>query len=184
MPPSNSKTEVRRLLGMVNFLAKFIPNVSQVTAPLREIIKDTVDFNWGAEHSDSFEQIKSLLIQSPVLKAFNGAEEIVIQCDSSKDGLGACLLQNGQPVSFASRSLTNSEKNYAQIEKEILAIVFSFQKYHNLVYGLRVKIESDHKPLLSIVKKPIHKISPRLQRMLLKLEKYDFEIMYVPGSQM
>lgn len=109
---------------------------------------------------------------------------ITIQCDSSKDGLGACLLQEGHPVSFASRSLTDCEKNYAQIEKELLAIVFSFEKYHNLVYGHKVLVESDHQPLTSIVQKPIGKITTRLQRMLLKLLKYDFTIKYVPGSQM
>ncbi|GFU11707.1 retrovirus-related Pol polyprotein from transposon 297 [Trichonephila clavipes] len=81
------------------------------------------------------------------------------------------------------KSKTN-EKNYAQIEKELLAIVFSFEKYHDFVYGRKVVVQSDHKPLIAIVKKSMHKISSRMQRMILKLLKYDFEINYVPGSQM
>ncbi|GFT71693.1 retrovirus-related Pol polyprotein from transposon opus [Nephila pilipes] len=184
MPTPKSKTEVRRLLGMKNFLSKFIPNVSKVIAPLREIIHENVEFNWGKEQELSFVNIKELLAKAPILKVFSASDEIVIQCDSSKDRLGSCLIQKGQPVSFVSRSLTNSEKNYAQIEKELLAIVFSFEKYHNFVYGRKVAIQSDHKPLMAIVKKPMHKISSRMQRMILKLLKYDFEINYVPGNQM
>ncbi|GBL76248.1 Transposon Ty3-G Gag-Pol polyprotein [Araneus ventricosus] len=184
MPTSSSKGEVRRLLGMVNFLSKFIPNLSQITASLRELIKQNIEFRWENEHTVAFNRIKELLSCAPVLKVFNGSEKITIQCDSSKDGLGTCLIQNGQPVSFLSRSLTECEKNYAQIEKELLAIVFSFQKYHNLVYGRHVIIQSDHKPLASIVNKPMSKISSRLQRMLLKLLKYDYEVQYVPGNQM
>lgn len=184
MPTPKSKTEVRRLLGMINFLSKFIPNVSTVTAPLREIIHENVEFSWGGIQEESFSNIKQLLTKTPILKVFSANDEIIIQCDSSKDGLGSCLIQKGQPVSFVSRSLTNSEKNYAQIEKELLAIVFSFEKYHNFVYGRKVTVQSDHKPLMAIVKKPLHKISSRMQRMILKLLKYDFEINYVPGNQM
>ncbi|GFS94185.1 retrovirus-related Pol polyprotein from transposon 297 [Trichonephila clavipes] len=132
----------------------------------------------------SFVNIKELLAKAPILKNFSVNDEIVIQCDSSKDGLGSCLIQKGQPVSFVSRSLTNSEKKYSQIEKELVAIVFSFEKYHNFVYGRKVVVQSDHKPLMAIVKKPMHKISSRMQRMVLKLLKYDFEINYVPGNQM
>ncbi|GFT36785.1 uncharacterized protein K02A2.6 [Nephila pilipes] len=179
-----SKTEVRIFLGMVNFLSKYIPNVSKVTAPLREIIHENVEFNWGKEQELSFVNIKELLAKAPILKVFSASDEIVIQCDSSKDELGSCLIQKGQPVSFVSRSLTNSKKNYAQIEKELLVIVFSFEKYHNFVYGRKDAIQSDHKLLMAIVKKPMHKISSRMQRMILKLLHYDFEINYVPRNQM
>ncbi|GFT55427.1 retrovirus-related Pol polyprotein from transposon 297 [Trichonephila clavipes] len=135
MPTPKSKTEVRRLLGMMNFLSKFIPNVSKATAPLREIIHENVEFNWGKEQELSFVNIKELLAKAPILKVFSVNDEVVIQCDSSKDGKGSCLIQKGQPVSFVSHSLTNSEKNYAQIEEELLGIVFSFEEYHNFVYG-------------------------------------------------
>ncbi|GFT56254.1 retrovirus-related Pol polyprotein from transposon 17.6 [Trichonephila clavipes] len=74
---------------------------------------------------------------------------------NSKDGLGACLIQESQPISYASRSLTETEQNYAQIEKEILAIVFSVQKYHIFVYGEKFSIQIDHKSLTSIVNKPV-----------------------------
>ncbi|GFT79133.1 transposon Tf2-9 polyprotein [Trichonephila clavipes] len=86
MPTPKSKTEVRRLLGMVNFLSKFIPNVSKVTAPLREIIHENVEFNWGKEQKLSFVNIKELLAKAPILKVFSVNDEIVMQCDSSKMG--------------------------------------------------------------------------------------------------
>ncbi|GBL80157.1 Transposon Ty3-I Gag-Pol polyprotein [Araneus ventricosus] len=117
MTTPKSKTEVRGLLGMINFLSKFIPNVSKVTAPLREIIHENVEFNWGKEQEMSFENIKELLIKIPILKAFSANDEIVIQCDSSKDGLGSCLIQKGQPVLFVSRSLTKSEKIMHELRK-------------------------------------------------------------------
>ncbi|GFX36267.1 transposon Tf2-8 polyprotein [Trichonephila clavipes] len=112
MPTPKSKTEVRRLLGRMNFLSKFITNVSKVTASLREIIHENVEFNWGKEQELSFVNIKELLAKAPILKVFSVNDEIVIQCDGSKDGLGSCLIQKGQPVSFVSRRLTNSEKIY------------------------------------------------------------------------
>ncbi|GFX59111.1 retrovirus-related Pol polyprotein from transposon 17.6 [Trichonephila clavipes] len=182
----NQKLKLGDCWAWMNFLSKFLPNVSKVTAPLRKIIHESVEFNWGKEQELSFVNIKELLAKVPILKVFSVNNEIVIQCDSSKHGLGSCLIQKGQSVSFVSCSLTNSEKNYAQIEKELLAIVFffSFEKYHNFVYGRKVVVQSDHKPLMANVKKPMHKISSRVQRMILKLLKYDFEINYVPGNQM
>ena len=94
------------------------------------------------------------------------------------------LITENHPVSFACRSLTECEKNYAQIQKELLAIVFAFEKYHNFICGHKVIIQSDHKILTSIIKKPIGKITARMQKMILKLLKYDIEIKYLPGKGM
>lgn len=80
--------------------------------------------------------------------------------------------------------LNKSELNYAQIEKELLVIVFSFEKFHNFVYGREVIVQTDHKPLISIIKKDLNKVSARLQQMLLKLLKYDIDILYIPGRDM
>ncbi|GFW23142.1 transposon Tf2-9 polyprotein [Trichonephila clavipes] len=181
MPTPKSKTEVKKLLGMMDFLSKFIPYISKVTAPLREIIHENVEFNWGKEQELSFVNIKELLTKAPILKVFSVNDEIVIQCDSSKDRLGSCLIQKGQPVSFVSRSLTvrkimhKLRKNYWQL--------FSHLRNTIILY-MDVKLQSDHKPLMAIVKKPMHKISSRMQRTILKLLKYGFEINYIPRNQM
>lgn len=121
---------------------------------------------------------------SPVLTYFNSEKLIEIETDASKDGLGACLLQEGKPVAFASRSLTKTEQAYAQIEKETLAILFAVQKFHYFIYGLSTKIYSDHKPLEYIFKKELQSASLRILRMRLKLLKYSLEICYKPGKYM
>ena len=93
-------------------------------------------------------------------------------------------MQNGQPVTYSSRALTASEKNYSQIEKELLARVFGVERNNQYVYGRRIVLWSDHKLLETICKKPLATAPKRLQRLLLKLQQYDVEICYKPGSEM
>ena len=81
--------------------------------------------------------------------------------------------------------MTSAEKNYAQIEKEMLSIVFAVQKFHQYVYGQEsVLVESDHKPMESIMRKPLGKAPPSLQRLMLKLQSYSLHIKHVPGKYM
>ena len=108
----------------------------------------------------------------------------MLQCNASDTGLGATLLQNGQPVAYASRSLTDTERNYAQIEKELLAILSGAEKFNQYTYGRKVLVDSDHKPLEVIYQKPLVAALKRLQRMLLRLQKYDLEIHFKPGQHM
>ena len=94
-------------------------------------------------------------------------------------------MQENKPISFASRSLTESEKQYAQIEKEFLAITYAVEKFKNYIYGRKVKVSTDHKPLIGLMKKKVSDIiSPRLQQMRLKLIRYDLELQYIPGKYM
>ena len=178
------KSGVQRLLGTVNYLAPFIPNISEITAPLRMLLKKDVPFLWSHEQSKAMEKIKSILTAKPVLKFYDVNKEVVIQADASKNGLGSCLLQDKHPIAFASRSLTDAEKNYAQIEKELLAVVFACERFYTYIYGKVVTVHTDHKPLEAIYKKPLHKAPPRLQRMLLRLQKYDLHFQYTPGKFM
>ena len=107
---------------------------------------------------------------APVLKFYNVTEEAAIQCDASEKGLGATLLQKGQPVAFASQSLSKSEQNYAQIEKECLAIVFTCEHFNKYIHGRDyTTIHTDHRPLIPIFTKPIYNAPKRLQRRLLRL---------------
>ena len=103
-----------------------------------------------------------------MLKFYDPGAEVTLQCDASEYGLGATLLQGGQPVAFASRTLSRTERNYAQLEKECLAIVFECQHFDQyLARKDKIIVETDHKPLQPIFKKPIHAAPCRLQRMLL-----------------
>ena len=120
----------------------------------------------------------------PVLKYFDPHQGLELQCDASEKGLGACLMQGGQPLAYASRSLTATEQQYAQIEKEMLAIVFGTERFEQYVYGRRVKVETDHKPLESILKKSLLSAPKRLQRMMLRLQKFDLDVTYKKGSEL
>ena len=135
-PTPASKQDVKRLLGMVNYLQKFMPNLSEITAPMRDLLKETNQFHWDEQvQGCSFKQVKQNLSAAPVLKFFDPKDEVELQCDTSDRGLGACLMQGGQPVAYASRSLTDTETNYAQIEKEMLAILFGVEQFEQCVYG-------------------------------------------------
>ena len=121
---------------------------------------------------------------SPLLKYYNPEDELTIQRDALLEkGLGATVLQKGQPVAFASLALTDTKSRYAQIEKELLAVVFALNKLEQYAYGRPVTIESDHKLLEAIAKKPLRCAPKRLQGMFLKVQKFDINIVYNPGSR-
>ena len=121
---------------------------------------------------------------SPLLKYYNPEDELTIQRDALLEkGLGATVLQKGQPVAFASLALTDTKSRYAQIEKELLAVVFALNKLEQYAYGRPVTIESDHKLLEAIAKKPLRCAPKRLQGTFLKVQKFDINIVYNPGSR-
>ena len=117
-----------------------------------------------------------------MLKFFDPAKLAVLHTDASSAGLGTCLLQEGHPVTYASRSLTPAEQNYAQIEKELLGILFGTERFHQYIYGFDTTVHTDHKPLVAIVKKPLHLLSPRLQLIMLPLLRYTVSVQYIPGK--
>ena len=113
---------------------------------------------------------------APLLKYNNPKEELTVQCDASDKGFGAALIQKGQPIAFASRALTDPETCYAQIEKEMLAVVFALNKFDQHIYGRPVTVQSDHRPLSAIASKSLRSAPKRIQEMLLKVQKYDVSI--------
>ena len=184
MPTPTDVKGVQRLLGFVNYLSKFLPQLSEVCEPLRALtLKETV-WCWLDAHDQAFSKVKELVAAAPLLRYYDPAEELTLQCDASDKGLGAALLQQGQPIAFASRALTQCELGYVPMEKEMLAVVFGMERFHQYTYGRRVTVHSDHKPLESIVKKPLHKAPKRLQRMLLRLQNYDITLIYRKGTEM
>ena len=184
MPKPTCKQETLSLLGFVNYLAKFLPRLSEIAQPIRELKKDA-RFIWSRQHDKAFEQIRKLVTRHPVLKYYDMNAEVTLQCDASEKGLGATLLQNGQPIAFASRTLSQVEQRYAQIEKECLAIVFGCSKFSQYITRReKITVETDHKPLQPIFKKSLLAAPSRLQRMLLRLQRYNLDVTYKPGSQM
>ena len=155
-----------------------------VSAPLRQLMEKTVQKHWNANHQQSFETLKTLITHAPVLKYYNVNEPLVLSVDASSEGLGAVLLQNNQPVAYASKPLNKTQQKYAQIEKELLAILYGCARFHQYVYGRTVTVETDHKLLESIVTTPLFRAPVLLQRMLLRLQQYDVLLVYKTGKEM
>ena len=184
MKPPGNPNEVMQIAGMVNYLSKFLPRLADEMRPIRKLTHKDTPWEWGSEQDLALQQIKELVTTTPILSYYNPTETLVIQCDASQYGIGAVLMQNGKPLSYASRAMTPTETRYAQIEKEMLAILFSVRRFHQYTYGRKVQILTDHKPLQSIVKKPLCMAPRRLQGMMLKLQEYDVDVTYLPGKEM
>ena len=154
----------------------------QVYPSLRDLCKTDVPYDWGPEHHAAFSNLKKAISSNEVLRYYDSTKPLVVQVDASQRGLGAALLQANGPITFASKSLTETESRYSNIEREMLGIVFGLERFHQYVYGRHVEVHTDHKPLESIYTKHLFAAPPRLARMLLRIQQYDVSIKYVPGS--
>lgn len=183
MPTPTDKNELERFLGVTNYLSRFIPKYSELSAPLRDLLGKNTEFDWLSIHEKTFQTLKARISKAPVLKYYAPNEPVTVSVDASSHGLGACLLQGGRPVAYAARTLTPTERRWAQIEKELLAITFGCTRFHQYIYGHeKVTVETDHKPLEAIFKKPLNETPARLQRLMLKLQHYCIELQYKPGK--
>ena len=182
MEAPTNETELKSFLGMVNYLGRYCGTLAHVRAPLDQLSKKSSAWRWDPEQELAFQSIKTLITRLPVLAYFDEKLQHSIQCDASKKGLGAVLLQEGQPVIYISRSLTETEQRYSNIERELLAVVFALERLNHFTLGFRTKIETDHEPLTSIWKKSVSATSPRVQRLLLRILRYDIDIQYIPGK--
>lgn len=183
MKDPEDRGELETVLGMLAYLAKFIPRLSELTAPLRKM-KTSETWNWDVESKQAFTNVKKALTSTDVLKYFDATRPVTVTVDASMKGLGAAILQENGVVAYASRALTSAEQRYAQIEKEMLAVVFGCERFHKLLYGKsNVTIETDHKPLEAIMKKPIHTAPMRIQKMMLRLQPYEFNLIYIKGKE-
>lgn len=148
--------ELQRLLGMVNYLGKFIKNLSEITDPLRRLLHKDIAWSWGFEQEKAFATIKKTLTTTPVLKYYDVNKPVKLSVDASSKSMGACLMQDDQPVAYATRAFTSAQQKQPQIVKEALAIRFACTKFHEYVYGKKIIVESDHKPLETIFKNSLH----------------------------
>ena len=182
MSAPTSRQELQTFLGLANYMGPFIPNLSTLTAPLRELLKESHQFDWSPAHQEAYNNIKDSISSEVTLTYFDPKKEITLQVDASLKGLGAVLLQDNKPVAFASKALTDVETRYANIERELLAVVYGCEKFHTYLFGHNFTVNTDHKPLESIHLKHLTAAPPRLQRMLLRLQPYDLVIRYQPGK--
>ncbi len=181
-PVPQNVQDLRRFLGMCNYLAKYLPNLTEETTGLRNLTKKQVPWTWSDVQQKAFVKVKSMICDAPVLAYYDQKVDLCVENDASEHGLGSVIIQKGKPIAYASRSLSDPETRYAQIEKEMLALVFGLEKFHCYTYGRPVTVITDHKPLIAIVKKPLSKAPARLQSLLLRAQKYDYELIFKPGK--
>ena len=183
MDPPQNVANLQSFNGMINYLKKFSQVLSEVSEPLRRLCKSGVVWAWELEQQDAFEAIKQVITSLPVLAYFDKTKKHTIQCNACKKGLGAVLLQESKPVMYMSRALTETEQRYSNIERELLAIVFTPERLNHYTFGRTITVQSDHQPLQSIWKKSVVSASPRLQRLLLRLAHYELNIEFLRGKE-
>ena len=141
-------------------MGNFVPHLSHHTEPLWAMLKQEAVFVWDEVANASFQKIKDLISKSATkpLRYYDQTKPVTVQVDASQRELGACLLQEGEPIAYASKSLTDTETRYTNIERELLAIVFACQRFNTYVLGRPFTVESDHKPLEMIHQKSLANI--------------------------
>lgn len=181
----HSGEEVRSFLGLVNYVGKFIPDLATLTEPLRLLMKQNQKFVWGQEQKKAFDQLKAHMLDPTTLGYFDVEDRTQLIADASPVGLGAVLIQMNERgpriISYASKSLSDVEKRYAQTEKEALALVWATERFHFYLYGRTFELITDHKPLETIFG-PKSKPCLRIERWVLRLQAYKGKVIYRPGK--
>ncbi|KFD67429.1 hypothetical protein M514_20465 [Trichuris suis] len=188
-PSPTNKTELQAFLGLLNFYSSFLPGKAEVLEPLHRLLDNKSIFVWQEQHEQAFRPAKELLLSSKVLVHYDPKKKLTVTCDSSPHGVEAILSQPDSkgkeaPVAYASRTLSKPERNYAQIDKEALAIIYAVKKFHQYLYGRPFTIITDVAWLLGLLHP--HKalpqvMSPRMLRWSLMLAAYDYELRFSPG---
>ena len=184
MPAPTDVEGIRRICGMAQYMSRFIPDLAGTLEPIRALNRKGVPLVWSKECENAFNTLKKNLSESACLAYYDPSKELVIQVDSSKHGLGAVLLQDGRPIECASRALTPSERNWAQIEKEALAVLYGLERFDQYTYGRPITVENDHKPLASILSKPLSMAPKRLQDIMMRYNRYDVNFVFTKGSKL
>ena len=180
--PRNAKN-IKQFLGLAGYYRRFIPDFSTIAKPLSFLLKKNVLFKWTNSQHESFNKLKDILCTHPLLQYPDFSKPFIVSCDASNYGIGGVLNQNfdgkNLPIAYASRTLSDVEINYATIEKELLAILFSVETFRPYLYGRKFTLETDHRPLVWLhnVKNP----NSKLVRWRYRLNEYDYEIIYKKG---
>nr|XP_057937756.1 cytokine receptor family member b2 isoform X2 [Doryrhamphus excisus] len=190
MPTPKDTADVKRFVGMVNYVGKFSPRVAELTQPLRELLKADTAWEWGAAQQRAFDELRQELSSPTVLAQYCLNRETKVAADASSFGLGGVLSQkqptgDWRPVAFISRSMTNAERRYAQIEKEALALTWACERFQSYLVGMDFLIQTDHKPLISLLGgRALDDLPPRILRFRLRLLRFTYTIEHVPGKNL
>ena len=185
--PKN-KTQLKTFLGTTNFFHDFIDHYAEIATPLNQLLaKSKPDkLNWGEAQQKAFDQLKAELMKKPVLRPADSNKEYLLFCDGSCNAISAILMQYDEQmqqnyvIAYASRKLSKAEQRYPIIEIELMAIIFGLQKFHCYIYCRKIKVYTDHKPLVWL--HSLIKHSNRLARWVLMLQEYNIETTYIAGT--
>ena len=181
-----TKKQVRSFLGLAGYYRRFVPNFASIAVPLTNCTKkgEPNVIVWDDSKENSFRALKARLTQSPILRLPDNDKQFILRTDASDEGIGAVLLQEFSgtkfPIAYASKKLSNCQRNYSTIEKECLAIVWAIQKFQTYLYGKEFIIETDHQPLACIRKSKV--ANGRIMRWALALQPYRFRIQIIKGA--
>nr|KAG5710284.1 hypothetical protein BaRGS_009000 [Batillaria attramentaria] len=186
MPPPTDVSSLKSFLGSVQFYGEFIPNLATMAEPLYRLTKKASPWKWGEEEQAAFEQLKNVLSSDQVLVHFDPDKPVGLACDASNVGIGAVLFHrypdgSERPIANVSKTLTAAERNYSQIHKEALAIIYGLRKFYQYLYGRQFILVTDHKPLTALFgpKKGTPLLAAnRLARWALWLNQFDYTIEY------
>ena len=186
-PPPRNQSEVRSFLGSTQFCAKFIPNFASISSPLWDLTKKGAKWKWGNHEEKAFCQIKDRLIQAPIMAYFRQGAKTRVTTDASPVGVGAVLEQKQEdgsyrPIYYAIRKLSEVERRYSQFEREALAVRWVCEKFYLYLYGVKFELRTDHKPLVIVLGKTFNPPSARIERWLLYLQQFQYEITYIRGT--
>lgn len=182
-PKPKDEKQIKQFLGLLGYYRRFIKDFAKHAKPLTQLLKKDVKFHWDESQETAFNHFKSILTTEPILQYPNWKEPFVLTTDASNFAIGAILSQGpvgkDLPIAYASRTLNKAETSYSTSEKELLAIVWAVKHFRPYLYGQKFKIVCDHRPLTWLFN--CKDASSRLVRWRLKLEEYDYEIVFKPG---
>ena len=184
MPTPENREDLHRFIGMMSYLSQFIPYFAEKAYSLRGLLKKDLTWMWDVDHQKSFDELEHAVSTSACLQYYNPTAPVQLEVDASMKGLGIALVQKEKTVAFGSKTLTECQSRYSNIERDMLGIVHGIQRYHTYLYGRPFNVITDHKPLVTSCAKALHAGPLRLQRILLKIQGYNFEIEYRPGDKM
>ena len=186
-PRPTTKKQVRSFMGLAGYYRDFIPNFAAIAAPLSDLTRkgQPSKVGWSDAHEKAYQTIKIILTSDPVLRLPDPEKIFVLRTDASDYGIGAVLMQEHEgklfPICYASRKLSDAERNYSTIKKECLAVVWGIKRFHMYLYGVRFVLQTDHEPLKYMNSAKF--TNNRLMRWAMFLQSYNMKVEAIKGSE-